>query len=380
MNNICKEYSKCGEGVFISSDKGWIPVEYVMKTVPFEKYIVLFESGNELECADRHALINKNHNTITADELKIGDEIICEYGVDKVFDVFATGQYEEMYDVSLKDYHHYYANGILSHNSTFLANLCARQVMMGKNIVLASLEMSEDAFSQRFDSIFSLLDINRIYREKSMKLKLIKKLGELKAQEGRGNLYIKQYPTGKATVDDYRRYIRELRIRGIVIHEFVCDYLNLMKSQYKTKGDMYSDVKNISEELRAMSYEFKIPVVSVSQLNREGMNITFDEVDFTYISESIGVAATADLVAIFGSGEDKAVYESELFYKIVKNRLGGRVGVVDKFFYDQRNLKMYDSSEVDQWFEDAAVSTDTRKMAEVQADPVQQSRGRRSRR
>src|SRR5574343_465679 len=274
MNNICKEYSKCGEGVFISSDKGWIPVEYVMKTVPFEKYIVLFESGNELECADRHALINKNHNTITADELKIGDEIICEYGIDKVFDVFATGQYEEMYDVSLKDYHHYYANGILSHNSTFLANLCARQVMMGKNIVLASLEMSEDAFSQRFDSIFSLLDINRIYREKSMKIKLIKKLGELKAQEGRGNLYIKQYPTGKATVDDYRRYIRELRIRGIVIHEFVCDYLNLMKSQYKTKGDMYSDVKNISEELRAMSYEFKIPVVSVSQLNREGMNIT----------------------------------------------------------------------------------------------------------
>lgn len=289
MNNICKEYSKCGEGVFISSDKGWIPVEYVMKTVPFEKYIVLFESGNELECADRHALINKNHNTITADELKIGDEIICEYGIDKVFDVFATGQYEEMYDVSLKDYHHYYANGILSHNSTFLANLCARQVMMGKNIVLASLEMSEDAFSQRFDSIFSLLDINRIYREKSMKLKLIKKLGELKAQEGRGNLYIKQYPTGKATVDDYRRYIRELRIRGIVIHEFVCDYLNLMKSQYKTKGDMYSDVKNISEELRAMSYEFKIPVVSVSQLNREGMNITFDEVDFTYISECLSL-------------------------------------------------------------------------------------------
>jgi replicative DNA helicase len=161
--------------------------------------------------------------------------------------------------------------------------------MMGKNIVLASLEMSEDAFSQRFDSIFSLLDINRIYREKSMKLKLIKKLGELKAQEGRGNLYIKQYPTGKATVDDYRRYIRELRIRGIVIHEFVCDYLNLMKSQYKTKGDMYSDVKNISEELRAMSYEFKIPVVSVSQLNREGMNITFDEVDFTYISECLSL-------------------------------------------------------------------------------------------
>ena len=41
---------------------------------------------------------------------------------------------------------------------------------------------------------------------------------------------------------------------------------------------------------------------------------------------------------------------------------------------------MYDISEVDECFDDAAVSTDTRKMAEVTVDPVERSRGRRSRR
>jgi hypothetical protein len=94
---------------------------------------------------------------------------------------------------------------------------------------------------------------------------------------------------------------------------------------------------------------------------------------------SVGVAATADLIAIFGSGEDKAVYESELFYKIVKNRLGGRVGVVDKFYTDARNLKMYDSSEQDQWVDDAKISNDTRSMAEITTpDPIERNRGHRS--
>ena len=262
--------------------------------------------------------------------------------------------------------------------STFLANMAARQVMRGNDVVLVSLEMSEDEFAQRFDSIFSLLDINKMYREKKISLQLKKRLEEIKLTGGRGNLFIKQFPTGKATVNDYRKYLRELLIRGIKPKVFMCDYINLMKPTYKTKGDMYTDVKSIAEELRALSFEFMLPVVSVSQLNREGMKVTFEEVDFTYISESTGVIATADFCAIFGSDDDKAAYENELFYKIVKNRLGGRVGVIDKFFFDQRNLKMYDSCEQDQWAEDASISNDARNLSEVRPDPIARNRGQRS--
>ena len=153
--------------------------------------------------------------------------------------------------------------------STFLANMAAREVMAGKNVILASLEMSEEAFAQRFDSILSLLDINKMYRERPLQSKLVRSLDVLKASTTRGNLYIKQYPTGKATVDDYRKYIRELLIRGIKPDIFICDYLNLMKPAYRTKGEMYSDVKSIAEELRALSFEFLMPVVSVSAIGTE---------------------------------------------------------------------------------------------------------------
>lgn len=93
---------------------------------------------------------------------------------------------------------------------------------------------------------------------------------------------------------------------------------------------------------------------------------------------SIGAMASADFALIFGSNETQAVYESELFYKIVKNRLGGRVGVIDKFYIDFRNLKMYDSMELEQWQNDARISGDTRKLAEI-ADRAESSRGQRSR-
>jgi replicative DNA helicase len=262
--------------------------------------------------------------------------------------------------------------------SAFLANISARQVLHGHNVVIASMEMSETAFAQRYDALFSLMDINKIYKERRTTLAMMKKITELRDGGTVGNLYIKQYPTGAATVEDFRKYLRELIIRGIKPSIFFCDYLNIMKPAYKTKGDMYSDVKAIAEELRALSFEFVMPVVTVSQLNREGARIGFNEIDFTYISESMGTIATADAVIIFGDNEEQAAYESELWYKIAKNRLGGRVGEINKFYVDQRTLKMYCDSELGLWMDESAISGDTRNLAEPAA-PVVENRGARGR-
>jgi hypothetical protein len=46
--------------------------------------------------------------------------------------------------------------------SNSLANFAARQVLHGYNPVILTLEMAQDAYAQRFDSIFSQLDINRM--------------------------------------------------------------------------------------------------------------------------------------------------------------------------------------------------------------------------
>jgi replicative DNA helicase len=259
-----------------------------------------------------------------------------------------------------------------------ICNMAARQVLHGFTPVIMTLEMSQDPYAQRFDSIYSLLDINRMYLT-SHKSQLIDRLSTVKATPDRGELYIKQFPTGEATVRDFRVYMRELLMRDINPDIIYVDYINLMKSADVAGKDLYSKVKRIAEELRALSFEFKVPVVSVSQLNREGTFVGLEELDFNYIAESLGLPATADFMAIYGRDDDSLVYESEIHSKIVKNRLGGRVGEKITLYLDNRSLKMYDESESELWLAEAAESGDSRELAEVRAQPTQENGTRRRR-
>lgn len=244
--------------------------------------------------------------------------------------------------------------------SNTMANFAARQVLNGHNVILLTLEMSQDAFAQRFDSILTGLDMNRMYMSREYRRRLNRKLIEIRSNENIGKLYIKQYPTGSATILDFRMYLRELLLRDISIDIIYVDYINLMKPAYKTKTGLYEDVKRISEELRALSFEFECPLISVSQLNREGFFTTFSQIDFNHTAESMGIPATSDFMAVLGMDESQMVYESEVLYKITKSRIGGRVGEVGRFYLDKRSLKMYDSSEMDLWIEEANISGDTR--------------------
>lgn len=247
--------------------------------------------------------------------------------------------------------------------SLLMANILARQVLQGYTAVLFTMEMSEDAFAQRFDSIYSYQDINKMYIQEKMKIKLLKKLKNVKSVEKRGDIYIKEFPTGKATVNDLRIYLKELGLRGIKPSIIYVDYINIMSASKKSKNKQtYEDITEIVRDLRALSLEFQAPVVSVTQINREGSFLNLKELDFNYIAGSIGIATDADFVGILGHDPDKLNYESEIHYKVVKNRLGGRVATINKLYMDQRNLRLYDESEFDQWIEDAKISKDDRNI------------------
>lgn len=362
----------------VLTNKGFVDIDYVIKTIPLKKHIIYFISGNIIECADKHAFIDITGEEITSDKLCIGDLIKVNYTddyIDEVFDIVETEEYEEMYDLNLSNHHLYYTNGILSHNSNTMANFAARQVLRGKRVALLTLEMSEEMFAQRFDSIYSLLDINRMYLGDN-KRELFRKLKTLKQSEERGELHIKQFPTGNASINDFRIFLRELDMRDEMPDICYIDYINLMKSAFYKYKDLYSSVKSVAEEIRSLSFEFEIPMVSVSQLNREGSFVGFEELDFNYIAESMGLPATCDFMSIIGTDEDNLVYQSELHNKIVKNRLGGRVGEVWKLYYDSRSLKMYDESEEDVWTADAQITGDH----DGRQPYVRQPRGRENRR
>lgn len=343
----------------VLSDVGFIPIKYVLKTKKFKKFVILFESGKILECADKHILIDIDYKCVYCKDIKSGDRIICKDGLDVVFDIF---EYEEetMYDLSLEHHHLFYTNDILSHNSNFMVNMAARQMMKGHNVIYLSLEMAEDELAKRVDAQLTKLDINRIYDTK--KKEFLSSIKSVKTGN-EGRMMLKQFPTGSASVNDFRSYLYELQMRDISIDCIYVDYLNIMKPTTSSgDGNLYTDVKKIGEELRALTYIFKCPCVTATQTTRGGINAQIGEISFAMLSESIGTAATADFIMVLGQDSDSLVYENELFYKILKNRLGGRVGEISKFYNDSKSLKMYDSTELDEWIEDAKISGATRNI------------------
>ncbi len=150
------------------------------------------------------------------------------------------------------------------HKTNIMTNIISRQIQNGVKVGLCTLEMSEDMYAQRFDANLTNLDINRIYHNATIKPEFLKGIKAVKAHIGDGKLYIKEYPTGKATVADFRRWLRELRMRGMSIDILYCDYISLMKAEANHAGDLYKDGKSISEELRALGFEFGIPVPYLS--------------------------------------------------------------------------------------------------------------------
>ncbi len=249
---------------------------------------------------------------------------------------------------------------IHGHKTNIMTNIIARQVQNGIKVGLGTLEMSQDMYSQRFDSNFTNLDINRIYINKTLKGRFLKSIKYVKSNIGNGGLYIKEYATGKATVADFRIWLRELAMRDKLPQIFFCDYISLMKPEYSSKGDMYYDGKSISEELRALGFEFGIPIVTVAQINRVSTFLDFESLDMNSIGESFGIPATADSMIVQGTDEDIMIYQNELRWKCVKNRLGGQVGQLGKWYHDQKSLRIYDEEEMDLWVSEAIKSGDER--------------------
>ena len=102
----------------VLTDTGWEDIVKIHKTIPYKVWKIQTESF-ELECADKHLVFDKDMFPTYVDELKVGDEIWTENGLEKITVIQESEEEENMYDLELGDNsnHRYYTNGILSHNT-----------------------------------------------------------------------------------------------------------------------------------------------------------------------------------------------------------------------------------------------------------------------
>jgi len=131
----------------VLTDDGFVDIEALHETIPYEVYHLKLSDGKELKCADNHIVFNEQMEEVFVKNLNVGDKILVEQdGVldeSEVIEVTNLGYEEIMYDLELKEgsNRRYYTNGILSHN-TYLAKLLAEHVY-GDVEALIKIDMSE---------------------------------------------------------------------------------------------------------------------------------------------------------------------------------------------------------------------------------------------
>jgi replicative DNA helicase len=242
--------------------------------------------------------------------------------------------------------------------SLFMCHMASASLMMNKNVLYITLEMSEERIAERIDA--NILNIPMKEIPDLSKKMYSKKIDKIK-DKTKGKLIVKEYPTAAAHVGHFRHLIQELGIKKDFKPDVIfIDYLNICASNRIRPGqgaNSYTLVKSIAEELRGLAVEYDVPIMSATQTTRAGFGST--DIDLTDTSESFGLPATADFMfAMITSDELEEL--DQMVIKQLKNRYNDPT-IFKRFVIgiDRSRMKLYDcEQEAQEELIDSAIEDD----------------------
>lgn len=223
--------------------------------------------------------------------------------------------------------------------SIFLCHVSASTLMQGKNVLYITLEMSEKRIAERIDA--NLMD-TPISQLKNLDQDTFNSRIKNLKQKTTGKLVVKEYPTGAAHAGHFRALLEDLKNKKGFIPDLICvDYLNICSSQRvkNNNANSYTIVKSIAEELRSLAVTYNVPVLSATQVNRDGLSSS--DVEMGDTSESVGTIFTVDLFFALMRSEELDEL-GQVMIKQLKNRYGN-LSYYKKFVIglDASKMKFY---------------------------------------
>ena len=195
--------------------------------------------------------------------------------------------------------------------SHYLVAMGAEALRRGKNVVHYTFELTETAVGIRYDSNLCNISSSNVVENKETILKTYE-------ENDFGNLIIKQYPTGGASIITIRNHLDKLMMKDFKPSLLVIDYADIMRST-RTYDSLRHELKLVYEELRNLAMEMNIPVWTASQANRDSAKA--EVVGLENMSEAYGKAMVADVVvSISRKPMEKSTGAGRLF--VAKNRAG----------------------------------------------------------
>ena len=134
-------------------------------------------------------------------------------------------------------------------------------VRMGFNVLHYTLELGEQYVGRRYDAFFSKIPVDQILENRQKIEELIPEIP--------GELIIKEFPTGHATISTIESHIKKVEGMGIKADLIIIDYVDLLSTKKRT-ADRKGEIDDIYTSTKGLARELNIPIWSVSQVNRAG--------------------------------------------------------------------------------------------------------------
>ena len=134
-------------------------------------------------------------------------------------------------------------------------------VKLGYNVLHYTLELGSDYVGRRYDAFFTNISVQDITKHKP-------KIEEAVAQLN-GQLIIKEYPTGKASISTIESHIKKCIDLDFKPDLIIIDYVDLLRSK-KNNRERKDEIDDIYISTKGLARELNLPIWSVSQVNRAG--------------------------------------------------------------------------------------------------------------
>lgn len=134
-------------------------------------------------------------------------------------------------------------------------------VKLGYNVLHYTLELGSDYVGRRYDAFFTGVGVQNIIQHRDKVEEAVNQLA--------GQLLIKEYPTGKASISTIESHIKKCMDLDFKPDLIIIDYVDLLRSK-KNNRERKDEIDDIYISTKGLARELNLPIWSVSQVNRAG--------------------------------------------------------------------------------------------------------------
>jgi replicative DNA helicase len=183
-------------------------------------------------------------------------------------------------------------------------------VKLGFNVLHYTLELGEDYVGRRYDAFFTGKPVDTLFKNRE-------KINEV-VPELPGQLIIKEYAPGQATVNTIRAHIQKCTDLEFTPDLIIIDYVDLLSSKKRVQ-DRKGEIDDIYVSTKGLAKELQLPIWSVSQVNRAGAKD--DVIEGDKAAGSYDKIMITDIAISLSRKKEDKVNGTGRFH-IMKNRYG----------------------------------------------------------